>query len=148
MSRFGIGGVVHLDAVVLERSQVREALVAGVALVGHDVVLLPAMPQQVVQQRVARLAQVALVLVLALVASHVDLEGVLCDKGLLTQLTPEKHSLRVVHLHVLEQYELLGEPLATLLAHERLVVGMGGNVLFEVAFAVGAPTADLAALGA
>lgn len=84
MSRFGISSIVHLYAVVLEGSQVREALVTGFALVRHDVVFFPSMSQQVVQQCVSRLAKVTLVLVFALVTSHVDLERVLCDKRLLT----------------------------------------------------------------
>lgn len=82
MSRSGIGGVVHFNAVVLECTQVCEALVTSVALVGHNVVFLPAMPQQVVQQGVSGLAQVTLILVFTLVPPHVDLERVLSHKRL------------------------------------------------------------------
>jgi len=139
---------VSLDAVLLEGTHVREAAVAGVALVRHDLVLLPAVAVQMVEHRVAGVADVALVLLLALVAQQVRLERLLGHVRLVAEGAAEAGAVRVVRLHVLEQHVLAGEPLAALGAHERFAVRMGQHVLLQVALAVGAPTADVAALGA
>lgn len=77
--------VVCLDAVLLESAHVREAAVASVALVGHDLVLLPAMAVQVVQHRVAGVTDVTLVLLLALVAQQMRLQRLFSHIGFFTK---------------------------------------------------------------